>query len=142
MKARTVAGRGYKSLLCDPGSELRVGTRERRKWAKIINGMSKKKRVVSNFVHTASYGKKYFQKSCCNAQSQTSCYKVSPYIRQCNSWYVSIHVSIRRPAINRISPSVHEAIRLHIDYAMISPRTHESTRLFTHARICYTWYCL
>ena len=27
MKARTVAGRGEKSLLCDPGSELRVGRR-------------------------------------------------------------------------------------------------------------------
>ena len=31
MKARTVAGRGEKSLLCDPGSELRVGRRERRR---------------------------------------------------------------------------------------------------------------
>ena len=27
-KARTVAGRGKKSLLCDPGSELRLGGRE------------------------------------------------------------------------------------------------------------------
>ena len=37
----TVAGRGEKSLLCDPGSELRVGRRERRRCAKIMNGMSK-----------------------------------------------------------------------------------------------------
>ena len=42
MKACTVAGRGKKSLLCDPGSELRVGRRERRRWAKIMNGMRKK----------------------------------------------------------------------------------------------------
>ena len=41
MKARTVAGRGKKSLLCDPGSELRDGRREGRRWAKIIKGMSK-----------------------------------------------------------------------------------------------------
>ena len=44
MKARTVAGREEKSLLCDPGSELRVGRRERRRCAKIMNGMSKKER--------------------------------------------------------------------------------------------------
>ena len=44
MKARTVVGRGEKSLLCEPGSELRVGSRERRRCAKIINGMSKKKK--------------------------------------------------------------------------------------------------
>ena len=42
MKARTVAGRGKKSLLYDPGSELRVGRRERRRCAKIMNGMRKK----------------------------------------------------------------------------------------------------
>ena len=34
-------GRGKKSLLCDPGSELRLGGRENRR-AKIINGMKKK----------------------------------------------------------------------------------------------------
>ena len=44
MKARTVAGRGWKSLLCDPGSELRVGRRGRRRCAKKMNGMSKKKK--------------------------------------------------------------------------------------------------
>ena len=41
MKTRTVAGSGEKSLLCDPGSELQVGRRERR-WAKMMN-MSKTK---------------------------------------------------------------------------------------------------
>ena len=35
-------GRGEKSLLCDPGSELRLGGRDNRR-AKIINGMKKKK---------------------------------------------------------------------------------------------------
>ena len=30
-KARTVVGRGEKSLLYDPGSELRLGQRERKK---------------------------------------------------------------------------------------------------------------
>ena len=39
-KARTVVGRGEKSLLCDPGSELRLW-RERDRSAKIINGMEK-----------------------------------------------------------------------------------------------------
>ena len=45
MKARTVAGRGEKSLLWDPGSEIRVGRRERRRYAKVINGMRKKKKM-------------------------------------------------------------------------------------------------
>ena len=36
-------GRGGKSLLCDPGSELRLGGRENRR-AKIINGMEKKRK--------------------------------------------------------------------------------------------------
>ena len=35
--------RGERSLLCDPGSELRLGRRENRR-AKIINGMETKKR--------------------------------------------------------------------------------------------------
>ena len=35
-------GRGEKSLLCDPGSELRLGRRENRR-AKIINETEKKK---------------------------------------------------------------------------------------------------
>eukprot|EP00610_Laminaria_digitata_P001320 TRINITY_DN3196_c0_g1_i1.p2 TRINITY_DN3196_c0_g1~~TRINITY_DN3196_c0_g1_i1.p2 ORF type:complete len:51 (-),score=10.06 TRINITY_DN3196_c0_g1_i1:151-303(-) len=43
MKARTVVGRGEKSLLCDPGSELRLW-RERDRSAKIINGMEKEKK--------------------------------------------------------------------------------------------------
>ena len=30
-KARTVVGRGVKSLLCDPGSELRLGRRGKKK---------------------------------------------------------------------------------------------------------------
>ena len=42
-KARAVVGRGEKSLLCDPGSELRLGGRENRR-AKIINGMEQKKK--------------------------------------------------------------------------------------------------
>ena len=37
-KAGTVVGRGGKSLLCDPGSELRLAGRDD-KMAKIINGM-------------------------------------------------------------------------------------------------------
>ena len=42
-KARTLVGRGEKSLLSDLGSELRLrGSRTRR--AKIINGMEKKKK--------------------------------------------------------------------------------------------------
>ena len=46
MKARAVAGSGEKSLLliCDPGSELRVGRRERRRCAKIMNGIKKRKK--------------------------------------------------------------------------------------------------
>ena len=36
-------GRGGNSLLCDPGSELRLGGRENRR-AKIINGMEKKQK--------------------------------------------------------------------------------------------------
>ena len=36
---------GEKSLLCDPGSQLRLGGREDRR-AKIINGMEKKKKRV------------------------------------------------------------------------------------------------
>ena len=41
-------GRGEKSLLCGPGSELRLGGREKRR-ARIINGMKKeeKKKCVS-----------------------------------------------------------------------------------------------
>ena len=42
-KARTVVGRGGKRLLCDPGSELRLGGRDNRR-AKIINGMRKKEK--------------------------------------------------------------------------------------------------
>ena len=42
--------RGEKGLLCDPGSELRLGGREKRR-AKIINGMEKKKKK-----HTHSGG--------------------------------------------------------------------------------------
>ena len=39
-----LVGRGGKSLLCDPGSELRLGGRQNRR-AKIVNGMEKKKQV-------------------------------------------------------------------------------------------------
>ena len=39
---RTVVGRGKRSLLSDPGSELRLG-RRRKKSAKKIEGMKKKK---------------------------------------------------------------------------------------------------
>ena len=46
MKARTVVGRGEKSLLCDPGSELRLGGGEKRR-AKTINGMEKKKEILT-----------------------------------------------------------------------------------------------
>ena len=54
MEARTVAGRGQKSLLCDPGSGLRVGRRERR-WTKIIiNGGNKK--TYSRRKYTAAVG--------------------------------------------------------------------------------------
>ena len=42
-KAQTVAGRVEKSLLCDPGSELRLGGRDNRR-AKIINGMEEKQK--------------------------------------------------------------------------------------------------
>ena len=51
-KARTVVGRGEKSLLCDPGSELRLW-RERDRSAKIINGMKmkKKKKHLHIYLH-------------------------------------------------------------------------------------------
>ena len=42
-KARTVAGRGKKSLLGDRGSELRLRTEKKKETAKIEHGMSKKK---------------------------------------------------------------------------------------------------
>ena len=45
MKARTVLGREVKSLLCDPGSELRLGGREKRR-AKLINGMKTRKKNI------------------------------------------------------------------------------------------------
>ena len=47
---QTVAGRGEKSLLCDHRSELRVGRRERerRKCAKMMNGIRKKKTRTKN----------------------------------------------------------------------------------------------
>ena len=41
MKARTVVGRGEKSSLGDPGSELRTTGRKGESSAKIINGMQK-----------------------------------------------------------------------------------------------------
>ena len=47
MKARAVAGRGWKSLLCDPGSELYELEREREEYvcAKIMSvGFLKKKK--------------------------------------------------------------------------------------------------
>ena len=47
---RYVAGRGEKSLLCDPGSEYRVGRRERRRCAKIMDGMRKKKKNVPGMI--------------------------------------------------------------------------------------------
>ena len=42
-KARTVVGRGEERLLCDPGSELLLGRRDKRR-AKIVNGKSKKQK--------------------------------------------------------------------------------------------------
>lgn len=49
------------------------------------------------------------------AQSNSSCCKTSPYIRQfMYTWHASIHVSVHQSA--GISPSVHEAIRVSIEY--------------------------
>ena len=49
MKARTTVGRGMKSLLCDHGSELRLGRENKNiKSAKIIDGMSKVKNENKN----------------------------------------------------------------------------------------------
>ena len=48
MKASTVVGRGEKSLLCDPGSELRLW-RERDSSAKIINGMEQKNKKIKKY---------------------------------------------------------------------------------------------
>ena len=38
-----MVGRGEKGLLCDPGSVLRLGGREKRR-AKIVNGMKKRRK--------------------------------------------------------------------------------------------------
>ena len=37
-------GGGEKSLLCDPGFEVRLGGREKKRRAKIINGVEKKEK--------------------------------------------------------------------------------------------------
>ena len=51
MKARTVVGRGEKSLLGDPGPELRLGgEKEKEKSAKLIDGMNKRKGKVSRLI--------------------------------------------------------------------------------------------
>ena len=53
-KARTIVGRREKSLLCDPGSELRLGGRENRR-AKITNEMenkNKNKKVLFTTLET------------------------------------------------------------------------------------------
>ena len=47
---------GEKSLLCDPGSELRLGGRENRR-AKTINGMEKKKKKKTRMKPRAPKGK-------------------------------------------------------------------------------------
>ena len=82
MKARTVAGRGWKSLLCDPGSELRVGRRERRRCAKIINKWDEKKRrkkkrglrtkASGDVIDTSSEEKARFQSRRVHAGRQAS----------------------------------------------------------------------
>ena len=53
---------GEKSLLCDPGSELRLGGREKKRRAKITNGKQKSTAAVesrkynnSNVVHICEY---------------------------------------------------------------------------------------
>ena len=58
---------GKKNLLCDPGSELRLGGREKRR-AKIINGKRKKKKKKERqqqrngaaLLHTIPLGKAIF----------------------------------------------------------------------------------
>ena len=53
-KARTLVGRGEKSLLSDLGSELRLrGSRTRR--AKIINGMGWEKKVRTGTLWEAAH---------------------------------------------------------------------------------------
>ena len=46
MKARTVAGRGEESLLCDPGSDLRVSWKEREKKMCEDNKWHEKKKMA------------------------------------------------------------------------------------------------
>ena len=53
-------GRGEKSLLCDPGSELRLGGRENRR-AKITNGMDKRKNKTKNYTINNVYLQNHHQ---------------------------------------------------------------------------------
>ena len=72
-------GKGVEEPAMLPGSELRVGRRERKRCAKIINGMSKKNKMKNHimpgilcFIYTALCGRR-MKKSFSTKKRSTAC---------------------------------------------------------------------